>query len=75
MADVLGQRMAATLNTLNWRVDGLVPVPLHSTRLKERGYNQAEWLAEAVARHTGIELFPSGLVRTRSTPHQVGASA
>lgn len=75
MASVLGLRMAAALSLLSWPVDGLVPVPLHATRKKERGYNQAEWLAEAAASQAGIECFPNGLVRIRSTPHQVGASA
>ncbi len=75
MAHILGRRMAAALDRLKWPVDGLVPVPLHPTRLKERGYNQAQWLAEAVAPLTGIECLPQGLARVRSTPHQVGASA
>lgn len=75
MAAVLGQRLATALNSLQWRVDGLIPVPLHPTRKAERGYNQAEWLAEAVVSQTGIECFPNALVRTRNTPHQVGANA
>jgi ComF family protein len=29
--------------------DGLVPVPLHPTRLRERGFNQAEALAEILS--------------------------
>jgi ComF family protein len=75
MADVLGAPMAAALTSTDWLADALVPVPLHPTRLRERGYNQAQWLADAVAARTGIECLPSGLFRTRSTPHQVGADA
>jgi ComF family protein len=75
MADVLGERMAAALRAQSWPAELLIPVPLHATRLKERGYNQAEWLAEAVASRSGLACVPHALVRNRSTPHQVGASA
>lgn len=37
--------------------DMIVPVPLHRSRRKQRGgYNQAELLAKALAKHTGIPL-------------------
>ena len=75
MADVLAVPMVEALQTPGWTFDGLVPVPLHATRLKDRGYNQAEWLAEAVASRMGVECLPNALVRTRNTPHQVGAGA
>ncbi|MBI4424485.1 MAG: ComF family protein [Elusimicrobia bacterium] len=45
---------------------GVVPVPLHPERLRERGFNQAEGLAAAVARTAGVPLVPS-LRRTRPT--------
>ncbi len=34
----------------------LVPVPLHPARARRRGYNQAERLAAAVARRTGMRV-------------------
>lgn len=34
--------------------DALVPVPMHRTKERRRGYNQAELLARALARRTGI---------------------
>jgi competence protein ComFC len=37
--------------------DGLVPVPLHPTRLRERGFNQAEALAEAVFKRKGVPIL------------------
>jgi len=37
--------------------DRIVPVPLHSTRERERGFNQARILAEGLARRRGIPLF------------------
>jgi ComF family protein len=47
-----------------------VPVPLHRWRLLKRRYNQAAELANAVARHAGLEALPDALVRTRPTPSQ-----
>ncbi len=50
----------------------LVPVPLHRTRLAERGYNQALELARPVARRLGIPLRPEWLERVRGTGTQSG---
>lgn len=75
MAAVLGEPMARALMQAPWQIDGLLPVPLHAARFRERGYNQAQWLAEAVASLTGLECLTTGLARVRSTPHQVGANA
>ncbi len=38
-------------------VDCLVPVPLHPTRLRERGFNQAEALAEAVSKRACLPVL------------------
>jgi ComF family protein len=53
----------------------LVPVPLHPRRRRDRGFNQAELIAAAIARRTGIALFPSALVRRKDTAPQTGLSA
>ena len=47
----------------------LVPVPLHPTRERERGFNQAFLLAEGVAQRSGIPLADC-LKRTRYTTTQ-----
>jgi predicted amidophosphoribosyltransferase len=49
----------------------IVPVPLHPTRLRSRGYNQAAVIAEAVAERTGLELGDC-LVRSGPPTTQVG---
>jgi ComF family protein len=45
----------------------LAPVPLHISRLRARGYNQALLLARGVARRRHLALAPRLLARTRST--------
>lgn len=47
--------------------DLLVPVPIHSRRLKERGYNQSEMIGKGISRVTGIPQHTRLLVR--STHH------
>ena len=48
-------------------IDVLVPVPLHETRLQERGYNQALLLAKEISARTGLSLAPEAIARTRVT--------
>lgn len=49
----------------------LVPVPLHKKRLRWRGFNQAEILAQAVAQFCNLELLPDILIRKKhSRPQQ-----
>ncbi|WP_078486960.1 ComF family protein [Solemya velesiana gill symbiont] len=50
----------------------LIPVPLHPSRLKERGFNQALELARPLAKTFDIQLDLDTLHRTRATPHQIG---
>ncbi len=52
------------------RAATLVPVPLHPTRLVERGYNQAALLARGIAAATGARLDVDCLRRVRATDAQ-----
>lgn len=49
----------------------LVPVPLHRSRQRDRGYNQAELLATELARRADLTVW-SALVRRRATERQHG---
>ena len=51
------------------RFDFVVPVPLHSARKRERGFNQAELLALSLRRLTGLPVV-NALQRTRYTTTQ-----
>jgi ComF family protein len=48
--------------------DAIVPVPLHPSRQRERGYNQAELIARPLAKRLGIKMATYLLVRTRPRP-------
>lgn len=47
--------------------DYIVPVPLHKGKLRQRGFNQAELLAEELAEQTGIPLYCMLLKQKKTT--------
>jgi ComF family protein len=57
------------------RPQWIVPVPLHRTRLRQRGYNQALELARPLARYFDVPLRHDVLERVRPTAAQTELSA
>lgn len=55
-------------------VDTLVPVPLHSKRLRERGYNQSGLLARELGKLSGLPVIEDHLIRYLYTPPQAQSS-
>ncbi|MEG4022296.1 ComF family protein [Microcoleus sp. S13C4] len=45
----------------------VVPIPMHKEKVKERGFNQAELLAESFCELTGLPLQRHGLERVKNT--------
>jgi predicted amidophosphoribosyltransferase len=72
-AKVLGELLAEKLPEIQAEV--LIPVPLHPTRLRERGYNQALELARPLAKKRKIPLDIFSCTRIRSTQPQMAMSA
>ena len=68
LAELLAERMALEGVRARW----VVAVPLHPARLRERGFNQAELLADELRHRLHASRPPGELVRTRPTPPQVG---
>jgi len=65
--------LAAAMSGLRPPADGpsaLIPIPLAAKRLRERGYNQSDALARALAQQWRIPVLLDALVRTRETPTQ-----
>lgn len=52
--------------------DVLVPVPLHVSRLRERGYNQSLELARAIGKKLALPVNTRIAYRVRATPTQTG---
>lgn len=53
LGDLMAEAITANAEPLP---DCIVPVPLHPSRLRERGYNQALELARPIARELGVEV-------------------
>ncbi|MEI6576259.1 MAG: phosphoribosyltransferase family protein [Bacteroidota bacterium] len=54
--------------------EAIVAVPLHPTRLKKRGYNQGELIAEGLSEVLGIPLLTGIMIRSRATETQTRKS-
>jgi len=70
-ARLLGELMASWLVAIvDAPPEHIIPVPLHNTRLRERGFNQAVELARPIARQFNQSLNIAGVQRTRATSPQ-----
>ena len=67
----LGLLLAQAYRYYGMQADMLIPVPLHSERQKQRGFNHASLLAEACSANTGVPMYDNILVRLRATVAQV----
>lgn len=74
-ARLLGELMAQWLMArLDAPPDHIIPVPLHASRLRERGFNQAVELARPIAKRFALPLSLAGVRRVRATPPQSALS-
>ena len=55
-------------------IDFIIPVPLHSKRLKERGYNQVDRFCNALSKETDIPYKKELLIRTKYNKTQTKKS-
>ncbi len=67
-ADEILKRCARRM--LHWKAEALIPIPLHPSRKRKRGFNQAELLAKAIAKRSGIPVDAKLLFRTKKTDAQ-----
>ncbi len=72
LAAPLGEMIASAVPR-DQSFDAVVPVPLHWRRRLDRGFNQSELLARAVARRYGVSVT-NAVRRRRATTNQAGLS-
>ena len=77
LANRIGLFMADRLNKQSLPIDKmiLIPVPLHKTRTRERGYNQSTLLCQVIANETGFGYSDKILKRIRYTQSQTKLDA
>lgn len=68
-----GKWLGAELNTLKEyeSIDVVVPVPLHSSKLRKRGYNQVAKFGKEIAKSLNVDYNDKTLVRQFATKTQV----
>jgi len=71
MAEAFGLYMAKKLKERKWKIDVILPVPLHEKRMSDRGYNQSYLLSAEIGRECGIDVLDGALIRKRHTESQV----
>jgi len=72
LARKMGRDAANYLLSANFfdGIDLIIPVPLHKSKEKKRGYNQSEWIAKGISEITGIEVSVNLLSRIKLTSTQ-----
>lgn len=72
IAPILANLLLQQLETPKSMPDLILPMPLHSIRLRERGFNQAMEISRYVSKQLGITLLPDSCSRIKHTPPQTG---
>lgn len=71
-----GRELGEVLIMLGFtRYDAIVPVPIHTAKLYERGYNQAEQIALGVSTPLRVAVTTDLIERARYTPSQTKLNA
>lgn len=72
LAIELGEMLGHSLskNKSEWDIDIILPVPLHSLKKAERGFNQSFYIAKGIRKVTNIPVSQSILKRKRYTESQ-----
>jgi len=69
---LLASLLASRLAQQSHRPHMLIPVPLHSRRLRQRGFNQSQLIATGIAAQCAISVRTDLCIRQRNTPSQRG---
>ena len=67
-AEELLRRFGRTLRS--WQPDALIPVPIHKSRMRKRGFNQAALVADRIGERLGIPVEKEVLLRVKKTKPQ-----
>lgn len=68
LGEVFGKSLVAS--PFFSKLDMIIPVALHKTKLKKRGYNQSERIAQPIASALKIPMYSNVLFRTHNTESQ-----
>jgi hypothetical protein len=63
LAEPLGQLLVRAYTSYGLHADIILPVPLHSERQRQRGYNHASLLARVCSTQLGVPLYENILIK------------
>ena len=75
LAEPLALLLYEHLKAGSGEAEVIMPVPLHPTRLRERGYNQSALLARELGKLVGAPVVENAVERVRDTRAQMGLPA
>ncbi len=71
----LGRKLGETVKQKNFSVHAVIPVPLNKQKLRERGYNQSEYIANGVSSVLNIPVLTKTVQRIKYTVTQTHLNA
>lgn len=72
-ARILAELLADKLDASG--TEAIMAVPLYATRFRDRGFNQAELIAESLAKRLDVPLIKQAVSRVKDTPSQTHLNA
>ncbi len=70
---IMSERLGDIIKS--WNVEAIVPVPVHRSKLKKRGYNQAALIAKELSKRLKIPVNEALVIRTADTKVQKNLGA
>ena len=72
LGSLLAESLEEKINT--WKIDLILPIPLHHLNNAARGYNQSEYIAKGISKRLGIRMQYNVIRRIRYTQSQTTMS-
>ena len=72
LGSILGKNLKQKIT--KWKIDYIIPVPLHHLKKAERGYNQSSYIAKGLSKELNVPVAQGFIKRKRFTESQTTMS-
>lgn len=72
--ELLGKQLIASAHKSLAEYDFIIPVPLHKSKLRERGYNQSGLISEGLSKILNVPVKSDVIIRSKNTKSQTHLS-
>ncbi|HEX2788086.1 MAG TPA: ComF family protein [Ignavibacteria bacterium] len=66
----VGKSVKEYLDNNKIKIDFIIPVPLHNAKMRERGFNQSDYISSGISAATGIPIEKNTVIRVKNTRSQ-----